>query len=114
MNGQLTAGMGGGTGQVLSIIAQPKEMGKLTVRSYHTFYVGVQEGSLREDGIAKLRQCVDALIVRGLMTGFFSYAQRDPLCESFSCRTKSEAGVQGVTDLLCVWNGQWYFADLSL
>ncbi len=84
----LTAGMGGGTGTgALPIIAQTaKEMGILTVAvvTKPFMFEGARRMRYAEEGIAKLRQCVDALIIVPNDRLLEICRKETPLSESFS------------------------------
>ena len=101
----LTAGMGGGTGTgALPIIAQTaKEMGILTVAvvTKPFMFEGARRMRYAEEGIAKLRQCVDALIVVPNDRLLQICRKETPLSESFSMVDEVlRQAVQGVTDLV--------------
>ncbi len=84
----LTAGMGGGTGTgALPIPAQTaKEMGILTVAvvTKPFMFEGARRMRYAEEGIAKLRQCVDALIIVPNDRLLEICRKETPLSESFS------------------------------
>ncbi|NLD04633.1 MAG: cell division protein FtsZ [Synergistaceae bacterium] len=101
----LTAGMGGGTGTgALPIIAQTaKEMGILTVAvvTKPFMFEGARRMRYAQEGIAKLRQCVDALIVVPNDRLLQICRKETPLSESFSMVDEVlRQAVQGVTDLV--------------
>ncbi|MCK9437361.1 MAG: cell division protein FtsZ [Synergistaceae bacterium] len=101
----LTAGMGGGTGTgALPIIAQTaKEMGILTVAvvTKPFMFEGARRMRYAEEGIAKLRQCVDALIIVPNDRLLEICRKETPLSESFSMVDEVlRQAVQGVTDLV--------------
>ena len=101
----LTAGMGGGTGTgAIPIIAQAaKEMGILTVAvvTKPFMFEGTRRMRYAEEGIAKLRQCVDALIVVPNDRLLQICRKETPLSESFSMVDEVlRQAVQGVTDLV--------------
>lgn len=101
----LTAGMGGGTGTgALPIIAQTaKEMGILTVAvvTKPFLFEGARRMRYAEEGISKLRQCVDALIVVPNDRLLEICRKETPLSESFSMVDEVlRQAVQGVTDLV--------------
>jgi len=101
----LAAGMGGGTGTgALPIIAAAaKEMGILTVAvvTKPFSFEGPRRRRYAEDGIKKLRSCVDALIVVP-NDRLLEICRKDtPLSESFSMADEVlRQAVQGVTDLV--------------
>jgi cell division protein FtsZ len=101
----LTAGMGGGTGTgALPIIAQTaKEMGILTVAvvTKPFMFEGARRMRYAEEGIAKLRNCVDALIIVPNDRLLQICRKETPLSESFSMVDEVlRQAVQGVTDLV--------------
>ncbi|MDD4159403.1 MAG: cell division protein FtsZ [Synergistaceae bacterium] len=101
----LTAGMGGGTGTgALPIIAQTaKEMGILTVAvvTKPFMFEGNRRMRYAEEGIAKLRQYVDALIIVPNDRLLEICRKETPLSESFSMVDEVlRQAVQGVTDLV--------------
>lgn len=101
----LTAGMGGGTGTgALPIIAQTaKEMGILTVAvvTKPFMFEGARRMRYAEEGIAKLRSCVDALIIVPNDRLLQICRKETPLSESFSMVDEVlRQAVQGVTDLV--------------
>ena len=101
----LTAGMGGGTGTgALPIIAQAaKEMGILTVAvvTKPFMFEGSRRMRYAEEGIARLRGCVDALIVVPNDRLLQICRKETPLSESFSMVDEIlRQAVQGVTDLV--------------
>ncbi len=101
----LTAGMGGGTGTgALPIIAQTaKEMGILTVAVVTKPFIfeGARRMKYAEEGISKLRGCVDALIVVPNDRLLQICRKETPLSESFSMVDEVlRQAVQGVTDLV--------------
>lgn len=101
----LTAGMGGGTGTgAIPVIAQTaKEMGILTVAvvTKPFMFEGARRMRYAEEGIAKLRQCVDALIVVPNDKLLEICSKETPLSESFSMVDEIlRQAVQGVTDLV--------------
>ena len=101
----LTAGMGGGTGTgAIPIIAQTaKEMGILTVAvvTKPFMFEGARRMRYAEEGIAKLRESVDALIVVPNDKLLEICSKETPLSESFSMVDEIlRQAVQGVTDLV--------------
>lgn len=101
----LTAGMGGGTGTgAIPIIAQTaKEMGILTVAvvTKPFMFEGARRMRYAEEGITKLRKCVDALIVVPNDRLLQICRKETPLSESFSMVDEVlRQAVQGVTDLV--------------
>jgi len=101
----LTAGMGGGTGTgAIPIIAQTaKEMGILTVAvvTKPFMFEGARRMRYAEEGIAKLREFVDALIVVPNDKLLEICSKETPLSESFSMVDEIlRQAVQGVTDLV--------------
>lgn len=101
----LTAGMGGGTGTgAIPIIAQAaKEMGILTVAvvTKPFMFEGARRMRYAEEGIAKLRESVDALIVVPNDKLLEICRKETPLSESFSMVDEIlRQAVQGVTDLV--------------
>lgn len=101
----LTAGMGGGTGTgAIPIIAQTaKEMGILTVAvvTKPFMFEGSRRMRYAEEGISKLRQCVDALIIVPNDKLLQICRKETPLSESFSMVDEIlRQAVQGVTDLV--------------
>jgi len=101
----LAAGMGGGTGTgAIPIIAQAaREMGILTVAvvTKPFSFEGGRRARFAEAGIAKLRQCVDALIIVP-NDRLLDVAHSDTtLGESFAMADEIlRQAVQGVTDLV--------------
>ena len=101
----LAAGMGGGTGTgAIPIIAQAaREMGILTVAvvTKPFSFEGGRRSRFAEAGIAKLRQCVDALIIVP-NDRLLDVAHSDTtLGESFAMADEIlRQAVQGVTDLV--------------
>ncbi len=101
----LTGGMGGGTGTgALPVIAATaKEMGILTVAvvTKPFMFEGIRRMRYAEAGIAKLRSCVDALIVVPNDKLLEISHKETPLSESFSMVDEVlRQAVQGVTNLV--------------
>lgn len=101
----LTGGMGGGTGTgALPVIAATaREMGILTVAvvTKPFMFEGIRRMRYAEAGIAKLRSCVDALIVVPNDRLLEISRKETPLNESFSMADEVlRQAVQGVTDLV--------------
>jgi cell division protein FtsZ len=101
----LTGGMGGGTGTgALPVIAAAaKDMGILTVAVVTKPFIfeGIRRMRYAEEGIAKLRSCVDALIVVPNDRLLEISRRETPLNESFSMVDEVlRQAVQGVTDLV--------------
>lgn len=100
-----TAGMGGGTGTgALPVIAQAaKEMGILTVAvvTKPFAFEGARKKRCAEQGIEKLRDCVDALIVVPNDRLLEISKKETPLTESFSLADEVlRQAVLGVTNLI--------------
>lgn len=101
----LAAGMGGGTGTgALPIIAAAaKEMGILTIAvvTKPFSFEGPRRRRYAEEGIKKLRSCVDALIVVPNDRLLEICRKETPLSESFSMADEVlRQAVHGVTDLV--------------
>ncbi len=103
----VTAGMGGGTGTgAAPIIAQvAKEIGALTVGvvTKPFEFEGRVKMQLAENGIAKLRECVDTLIVIPNQMLFKVVDKRTSVKDSF--RTADDVlrqSVQGISDVITI------------
>ncbi len=115
----VTAGMGGGTGTgAAPVIAQiAKEMGALTVAvvTKPFDFEGRLKARLAEEGIEKLRQSVDTLIVIPNQHLMRVVEKKTPIKEAFTMADDVlRQGVQGISDLITV-TGEINidFADVS-
>lgn len=115
----VTAGMGGGTGTGSApIIAQvAKELGALTVGvvTKPFDFEGKVKMRLAEEGIEKLRQAVDTLIVIPNQHLMKVVEKRTPIREAFAMADDVlRQGVQGISDLITVAGDiNIDFADVS-
>ncbi|MBU1079033.1 MAG: cell division protein FtsZ, partial [Spirochaetes bacterium] len=115
----ITAGMGGGTGTGSApIIAQvAKELGALTVAvvTKPFDFEGKVKMRLAEEGIEKLRQAVDTLIVIPNQHLLKVVEKRTPIREAFKLADDVlRQGVQGISDLITVAGDiNIDFADVS-
>jgi len=115
----ITAGMGGGTGTgsapVIAAIA--KELGALTVAvvTKPFDFEGKVKMRLAEEGIEKLRQAVDTLIVIPNQHLLKVVEKRTPIREAFKLADDVlRQGVQGISDLITVAGDiNIDFADVS-
>jgi cell division protein FtsZ len=103
----ITAGMGGGTGTGSApVIAQiAKELGALTVAvvTKPFSFEGKVKMRLAEEGIEKLRQAVDTLIVIPNQHLMKVVEKRTPIKEAFMLADDVlRQGVQGISDLITV------------
>ena len=103
----ITAGMGGGTGTGSApVIAQvAKELGALTVAvvTKPFDFEGRVKMRLAEEGIEKLRQAVDTLIVIPNQHLLKIVEKRTPIREAFKLADDVlRQGVQGISDLITV------------
>ena len=103
----ITAGMGGGTGTGSApVIAQiAKELGALTVAvvTKPFGFEGKVKMRLAEEGIEKLRQAVDTLIVIPNQHLMKVVEKRTPIKEAFMLADDVlRQGVQGISDLITV------------
>lgn len=103
----ITAGMGGGTGTGSApVIAQvAKELGALTVAvvTKPFSFEGKVKMRLAEEGIEKLRQAVDTLIVIPNQHLMKIVEKRTPIREAFMLADDVlRQGVQGISDLITV------------
>jgi len=103
----ITAGMGGGTGTGSApVIAQvAKELGALTVAVVTKPFDFEGRGKMRlaEEGIEKLRQAVDTLIVIPNQHLLKIVEKRTPIREAFKLADDVlRQGVQGISDLITV------------
>lgn len=115
----ITAGMGGGTGTGSApVIAQvAKELGALTVAvvTKPFEFEGKVKMRLAEEGIEKLRQAVDTLIVIPNQHLLKIVEKRTPIREAFKLADDVlRQGVQGISDLITVAGDiNIDFADVS-
>ena len=115
----ITAGMGGGTGTGSApVIAQvAKELGALTVAvvTKPFDFEGKVKMRLAEEGIEKLRQAVDTLIVIPNQHLIKVVEKRTPIREAFGkADDVLRQGVQGISDLITVAGDiNIDFADVS-
>lgn len=103
----VTAGMGGGTGTGSApVIAQvARELGSLTVgvvtKPFH--YEGKRKMRLAEEGIAKMRDAVDTLIVIPNELLLKHEAEKMPVKQSLAVADSVLCqGVQGISDLITI------------
>ncbi len=115
----ITAGMGGGTGTGSApVIAQvAKELGALTVAvvTKPFDFEGKVKMRLAEEGIEKLRQAVDTLIIIPNQHLLKIVEKRTPIREAFKLADDVlRQGVQGISDLITVAGDiNIDFADVS-
>lgn len=103
----ITAGMGGGTGTgAAPVIAQvARDLGALTVAvvTKPFDFEGKRKMQLAEEGIAKLREAVDTLIVIPNQHLLKIVEKRTPIKEAFLMADDVlRQGVQGISDLIMV------------
>jgi len=101
----ITAGMGGGTGTGSApVIAQiARDLGALTVAvvTKPFEFEGQSKARLAEEGIAKLRQCVDTLITIPNQHLLKVVDRRTPIRQAFLVADDVlRQGVQGISDLI--------------